>query len=130
MKVLCIMPYYFPAFQYGGPIASVHGLNKAMVDSGVNVTVYTTNAGLEGEVQIDGEVDVSGVRVTYFSLKNLFGFSSGTYWQFSIGMTKALSSNIRKFDLIYVNGMWNYPGTVSCYYSRRFVNLLSPASHP
>lgn len=31
MKLLCVTPSYWPAFQYGGPIVSVHGLNKALV---------------------------------------------------------------------------------------------------
>lgn len=41
MKTLCVIPSYFPAFQYGGPIASVHGLNKQLVRKGIDVTVYT-----------------------------------------------------------------------------------------
>ena len=43
MNLLCVSPSYRPAFQYGGPIISIHSLNKALVKKGVNVTVYTTN---------------------------------------------------------------------------------------
>ncbi len=120
MKILCVIPYYYPAFQYGGPIASVHGLNKALVENGIDVTVYTTNSGIESEVLVDKEVGVDGVKVVYFRLSKIFGFAVDISWQFSIEMTKALRKNISKFDVVYINGLWNYPAVVSCYYSRHY----------
>ena len=52
MKILHIIPTYYPAVRYGGPIKSEHELNKWLVKKGANVTVYTTN--LDG----DGVLDV------------------------------------------------------------------------
>src|SRR3989344_4734492 len=49
MKILHIVSSYWPAFKMGGPIKSVHELNKWLVKKGVEVTVYTTNAGLKDE---------------------------------------------------------------------------------
>nr|HMN26267.1 hypothetical protein [Ignavibacteriaceae bacterium] len=49
MKLLHISPSYYPAFRFGGPIQSVHLLNKALVKKGVKVDVLTTNAGLAQE---------------------------------------------------------------------------------
>jgi glycosyltransferase involved in cell wall biosynthesis len=46
IKLLHISPSYYPAFRFGGPIQSVHLLNKALVKKGVKVDVLTTNAGL------------------------------------------------------------------------------------
>ena len=43
MKILHIVPSYLPAYGYGGPIQSVHSLNKWLVKKGADVTVYTTN---------------------------------------------------------------------------------------
>jgi len=120
MKILCVIPYYYPALQYGGPIASVHGLNKALVENGIDVTVYTTNIGIETEVPVDKEVDINGVKVVYFRLSRIFGFAIDLSWQFSIEMAKALRRNISKFDLVYINGLWNYPAAISCYYSRHY----------
>lgn len=120
IKILCVIPYYHPAFQYGGPIASVHGLNKALVKNGIDVTVYTTNAGQNREVPVNREVNIDGVKVFYFKLSKISGLVLGASWQFSIDMTKALMRNVPEFNVIYINGLWNYPAAVSCYYSRRY----------
>ena len=47
MKILCVIPSYHPSFKHGGPIISVHNLNKALVKKGIEVTVYTTNTNLK-----------------------------------------------------------------------------------
>ena len=47
MKILHIIPMYFPAFKYGGPSVSIHALNKSLVKKGIEVSVMTTVAGLE-----------------------------------------------------------------------------------
>lgn len=49
MKLLCIIPSYWPSFRYGGPIYSVHNLNKALVKKGVDVTIYISSINGEQE---------------------------------------------------------------------------------
>ena len=49
MKILHISPSYYPAIKFGGPIQSVHLLNKALVKKGVMVDVLTTTAGLDSD---------------------------------------------------------------------------------
>lgn len=120
MKILCVSPGYFPAFRFGGPVASVHGLNKALVKKGIDVTVYATNAGLRNDVLVDQEVDVEGVRVTYFSFAKLLEFTGTTGWQFSLKMTKALKSELKKFDLVHIHAVWNYPTAVATYYCMKY----------
>ena len=68
MKILHVVPTYLPAWRYGGPIRSVHGLCKALVNLGHEVHVYTTN--IDGNqllnVPLALPVKVDGVWVTYF----------------------------------------------------------------
>lgn len=49
MRILHVVPSYIPAYRYGGPIRSVHGLCKALAVRGHEVHVFTTN--------VDGEKD-------------------------------------------------------------------------
>ena len=120
MKLLCVTPSYWPAFQYGGPIASNHNLNRALVKKGIDVTVYTTNVGLREKVSINQEVDVDGVKVTYFTFIKFFEFLGTTGWQFSWSITKAFKKNLKKFDIIYIPAIWNYPAAIAGYYCRRY----------
>jgi len=120
MKILCVIPSYYPAFQFGGPIASVHNLNKSFVQKGIDIAVYTTNVGLKDKVIANKEVLIDGVRVTYFSFLKFFEFFGPTGWQFSVPLSKALKENVPNFDLIYISAVWNYPTAIASYYCRKY----------
>ena len=69
MRLVHVVPTYWPAVRYGGPIWSVHSLCKALVRRGHDVEVFTTN--VDGnhtlDVQVGHPVDRDGVAVRYFS---------------------------------------------------------------
>ncbi len=118
MRVLCVAPSYWPAFQYGGPIFVNHYLNRALVKRGIEVTVYTTSVGLKNKVQEDHETYVDGVRVFYFSIAKTLEFIGATGWQFSWRMTRALKKNLHEFDLVNINTLWKYPSAAAAFLSR------------
>jgi hypothetical protein len=96
MKVLCVVPSYWPAFQFGGPVTAVHCLNKVPIKKGVNLEVYTTNVGIEREVPVNNETSVDGIKTTYLSYIKYFEFLGDTGWQFSPRLIKALKNNLMK----------------------------------
>ena len=118
MKVLCVTSSYWPAFQFGGPIFVNHYLNKALVASGVDVTVYSTHVGLENRIQKDAETHLDGVRVFYFSYLTLFESLGTTGWQFSPPMVRALRKNLRHFDVVHIHGLWNFSSIAAAYFCR------------
>jgi len=120
MNLLCISPGYWPAFQLGGPIVSVHALNKALVKRGINVTVYATIVGLEGRVPVNQEINIDGIKVIYFGFKKFFEFIGTTGWQFSPEMTSALKRALKTFDLIHINAIWNYPSLAAAYLCKKY----------
>jgi len=121
MKLLCVIPSYWPAFQYGGPIASNHNLNMALAKKGIDVTVYTTNVGLNGKIDINNKkVNINGVKVVYFNYTKLFEPIGTTGWQFSWCMTEALKKNLKKYDITYIPAIWNYPAVIAGYYCRQY----------
>ena len=52
MKILHVVPTYYPAVRYGGPIRSVHGLASALAAQGHDVHVYTTNVDGKGVLPV------------------------------------------------------------------------------
>jgi glycosyltransferase involved in cell wall biosynthesis len=120
MRILIVASHYYPAFEYGGPIFSLHALSKAMADKGVEVTVYTTNACLEGVVPVDKEVDLEGIKVTYFSRTRLLDFMGSRGWQHSFTLTRSLRKYTKSFDLVYILGVWSYPVLAAAHYSRKY----------
>ncbi|MGI9534878.1 MAG: glycosyltransferase, partial [Thermodesulfobacteriota bacterium] len=120
MKILFVSPSYWPAYQFGGPIQSLHLLNKALNKNGAEITVYSTNIGLENKVKSDREIIVEGINVKYFSYSRMFEFVGTTGWQFSLPLTKALKENVVNYDLVYILSIWNYPTAIASYYCRKF----------
>ena len=130
MKILCVTPSYYPAFKFGGPIYSVHYLNKALVKKGIDINVYTTNVGLEN-IPSNKEIVIDGVKVTYFEFTKFLEFFGPTGWQFSLPLKNALKNNIKKFDLIYIISTWNFPVFIASYFSEKYKKpyIISPRGH-
>lgn len=115
MKVLHIVPTYTPAFRYGGPIWSVHGLNRWLVDAGAEVTVFTTNADGRGSlgVPVGVPVNVDGVTVFYFPR------SFPGSWFYSRALRRALAARVHEFDVVHITSVFLAVSTLGARYARR-----------
>lgn len=105
MKILHIIPSYYPAFKYGGPVESVHLLNKALVKAGIAVSVLTTNAGLEDNenVKIYQWESIKGVQVKRFP------YYFYEHYTFSPQLFLAALREAKNYDLIHITAFWNFP---------------------
>lgn len=107
MKVLHVVPTYYPAFKYGGPIHSTHLVNKKLVEKQVDVTVYTTMDGQPESTKEEIETDLDGVKVYYFkSFKNT-GY--GISWSFIINLIK----NIKNYDVVLLTSVFTFTSFVA-----------------
>lgn len=113
MKLLCVSPSYWPAFQFGGPVTAGHMLNKSLQSNGVSVDVFTTSVGLENKVSLNSETSLDGVKITYFEYNKRLEFLGDTGWQYSPRLKEALLRRIGDYDVVNVVGVWNYPSTVA-----------------
>jgi len=124
MKILHIVSSYWPAFEFGGPIESVHQLNKWLIKKGADITVYTTNAGLKKNKNIilKKETVVDGVKVFYFSC---YGY---VHFTFSPALCFVVGKNIKNFDLIHITGVWNFPVLAAAFWARFYKKpyIISP----
>ena len=98
------MPCYHPAIYYGGPISAVHEMNKALVKSGVSVTVFTTNANgkLRLNVPLEQEINVDGVKVFYYPVS-----FSGRFF-YAPKLSKSLRTNLKIYDVVHINWLYVY----------------------
>ena len=105
MKILHVVPTYYPAARYGGPIRSVHGLASALAAQGHDIHVYTTNADGKGvlPVPLDRPTQLDGVNVWYFAT------SVGRRLYRSPRMREALDLNICNFDILHLHSVFLWP---------------------
>lgn len=123
MKILHITPSYIPAYSHGGPVVSVHTLNKWLVKLGVDVTVYTTN--VDGDkklgVPLHKEVDIDGVKIFYFPL-------TFRAWEYSRAMHCALAEHIKNFDAVHITSVFLSVSLLGAYYAKKYKKpfIISP----
>lgn len=114
MRILHVVPTYFPAVRYGGPIVAVHGLCKALVARGHEVHVFTTNVDGAGTLDVPAgtPVDVDGVQVRYFASPQ-----PRLYW--SPDMRRALQKEVPAFDVVHIHAVYLWPGVAAARAARR-----------
>jgi glycosyltransferase involved in cell wall biosynthesis len=104
MNILQIVPSFYPAFVYGGPIHSVHGLARALVDQGCNVRVLTTDAcGRDRTLEVDTrrEVDVDGMGVRYCHRLVPHAFAPV--------LLRELAPMMRWANVVHLNAVYSFP---------------------
>jgi glycosyltransferase involved in cell wall biosynthesis len=124
LSILHVIPSYYPATRYGGPIRSVHALCAALVKHGHRVHVYTTNVDGPGvsDVPIGRSVDMDGVQVTYFGVPAL----RRLYW--SPTLARHLKETINDFDVVHLHSVFLWPtwAAARAAYAARIPYVVSP----
>jgi glycosyltransferase involved in cell wall biosynthesis len=115
MRILHVVPSYYPALRYGGPIRSVHGLAKGLVRRGHEVHVFTTDVDGPGRspVPLNEAVDMDGVMVWYFPT----GFGRRLYRSPMMG--RALDQRIEEFDIAHLHSVFLWPTSAAAAAARR-----------
>lgn len=119
MKILYSVHGYRPAYRVGGPIVSVSAVAERLVQRGHEVTVFTTNADLDRdlEVPVDRPVHVDGVQVWYFKreeyLKRWLPFvpylSRSMGFLYAPRMKAVLHRLVPGMDLVHTHMPFVYP---------------------
>ena len=101
MKILHVIPVYAPAWEFGGPVRSVGSLCEELARQGHELTVVTTNVGLDKSAYGgDGRaVDRNGVSVHYFE-----GRLGRTI--VSPALEDQVGAHVDRCDLLHVTAIW------------------------
>lgn len=81
-----------------------------MAKTGAEVNVYTTNANRASllDIEVNKNIDINNVLVTYFELKKRNNFF------YSPKLGGACYRNIHQYDCIYIYSNWGYPFIPAC----------------
>jgi glycosyltransferase involved in cell wall biosynthesis len=109
MRILHVVPTYYPAYRYGGTIEAVRGLAKGLVKRGHEVHVFTTDVDGAGRlpVALNEAVFLDGVLVRYFPT----GLGRRVYRSPKMG--QALREEIKEFDLAHLHSVFLWPTSVA-----------------
>jgi glycosyltransferase involved in cell wall biosynthesis len=116
LRILHVVPSYIPAYRYGGPIRSVHGLCKGLTKRGHEVHVFTTSVdgNRDSDVPLGVPVEMDGVRVWYFPSKYLRRL------YYSPSMHNALNLKLKTCDMVHLHSIFLWPTWAAAQTARRF----------
>jgi len=105
LRILQVVPSYFPAVRYGGPIRSVHALAKGLVERGHEVHVFTSSMDGPHDLDVDEgtPVNLDGVLVHYFRVP----FLRRLCW--CPALLKALEQQVAHFDVMHLHSVFLWP---------------------
>jgi glycosyltransferase involved in cell wall biosynthesis len=112
MNILQILPYYAPAWEYGGPPKLMYEIAKGLVRRGHSVTVCATDAFNKDTRIAVKENNLDGIEIHYFrNISNSLAWNKKKF--IPLGLNKYLLKNINRFDIVHFSGM------------RTFLNMIA-----
>jgi glycosyltransferase involved in cell wall biosynthesis len=101
LRILHIVPYFNPAWAYGGPVRVAYELNKRLVERGHDVLIYTTDALDSSQRSPAGEQIIDGVKVRRFP--NLSNRMAWNRLFVPLGFGRNLARLMSQFDVIHLH---------------------------
>jgi glycosyltransferase involved in cell wall biosynthesis len=117
MRILQIVPHFYPAWSFGGIARVVYEISRELVRRGHEVTVHTTNV-LDQRTNFGTskpEYSIEGIRVRYYRNLGWFGganFSSDIF-------QPSTRKEIQDADIINMHGYRTFQNAASHFYSER-----------
>ncbi len=124
MNILLIIPSFYPATVYGGPIFStLHACEALSVFDNIEVKVSTTNANMSSRLEVKTNHWLAFNRHFYVKYYNetLIG-------KFSLSLYLNIWKDIKQADVVHIQGIFNTPIPISLLVATLFKKpiLLSP----
>jgi glycosyltransferase involved in cell wall biosynthesis len=119
LKILQVIPAFYPSTSYGGASAVVYEISRILAERGHEVTVFTTDANDAETRHKSGFHDISGLKVYYSkNISNAMAYKHKI--AISPGMIKVMKCNIKKFDIIHTHDYRTFQNLLVNYYSKKF----------
>lgn len=119
MKILHVIPCFYPEWSYGGPVRVAYDITKELVKNGHEVTVYTSDCNPCGSKTGVRTAEVDGIHVYYF--KNFSKTISRKLKMYvTPHMVSYLKHQIRNFDVVHFHEYRTFQNIFAYYYARKF----------
>jgi glycosyltransferase involved in cell wall biosynthesis len=117
MKILQMIPAFYPAVAYGGTVNVAYYLSKGLAKRNHEVTVYTSDTLDKDRRQKENFAAIDGINVYYF--KNISNRLAWARFVLNTGVISALRKNLNKFDIIHLHGYRNFQNFFCYYYAKK-----------
>ena len=106
MRIAFVIPYFYPALQYGGQPKSCYDLARALVERGHTVTVLTTDSAGSSRLALNGLAptthDLNGIKVFYYrNLSNRLAFRHRLFLPY--GLFRDIGARLTGYDVVHMH---------------------------
>ena len=123
MKLSVVIPSFYPAVVYGGPVFTSLHTAEELAKLGIEVSVSTTNANMTERLDIEP-------NAWHKQKENLFVkyYNETIINKFSFSLLLNLWKDIKETDVIHIQGLFSTPVPIALIYARIFNKkiLLTP----
>lgn len=119
MNILKVIPYFVPAWSYGGPVQVAYRLAKEMVKRGHEVTVYTTDTFDASKRVEEKEEIIDGIKVRRFTnLSNYLASKHKIFLTPSVLLTA--KRELSNFDIIHMHDYRTIQNVIVHHYAKKY----------
>ena len=120
MRILQVIPYFPPAYAFGGPVKAAYQVSRELARRGHEVVVYTTDAeNPNSRLDTEPVKVVDGIKVHY--IRNISLMSAE---KLNLFITPQLISQCKqetkKFDVIHLHEYRTYQNIVVHHYAKKY----------
>ncbi len=121
MNILHVVPFFYPAWAYGGVPRIIYELCRELVRQGQQVSVYTTDVmdAWTRNISANGTVNIDGITTTYFkNVNNKLAYYYNVY--LPVGMWTHVRKELDQFDIIQMTGHRNFLNNIVHFFSKTY----------
>lgn len=111
-KILYVIPYFVPAWSYGGPVKVTFDFARELTETGDRVTVATTDVLDAKSRNGKSHEKIQGVEIYRFrNISNTLAKRFNLYAP--VGFSRWLKKNISQYDLVHIHEFFTYQSLIT-----------------
>lgn len=119
MKILQVIPYFYPAFEFGGPVKIAYLISNELALRGHEVTVFTTDVKNRFERLETSRIAVlKKIQVHYMRNISLIPVRISNLY-LAPELISNCKLNLSKFDIIHLHEYTTFQNIVVAHYARK-----------
>ena len=120
MRILQVVPYFPPAYAFGGPVKVAYEVSRELVKRGHEVVVYTSDArDFTSRINVNHFKVIDGIKVHYFHNLTMMSVK-----KLKLFITPQLISHakeeVKKFDVIHLHEYRTFQNIVIHHYATKY----------
>jgi len=120
MKILQVVPYFHPAYAFGGPVKGVYQISKELVRRGHEVVIYTSDAKDFGSRLNMGFSDkINGIRVYRFRNLSMMSVKKMKFF-ITPNMILYARKEVKTFDIIHLDEYTTFQNIIIHHYATKY----------